>query len=112
NREPWIRRRLLAGLGHDHELVLNDLVNADPAIIPRGANHLHELLHPFPCAPAGQRKTADLLKLFARGFFHSRERNLAHKKPSASRISTFCRESLLKNNIGKPGIGADGGGVK
>src|SRR4029434_11026166 len=105
NRETWIRRRFLAALGHNHELVLNDLVNADPAIIARGANHLHELFHSFSRAPAGQRKPPDLLKLLARGFFHSRGSNLAHKKPSASGISTFCRESLLKDDVGKTGIG-------
>ena len=107
NRETWICRRFLACFRQNYEFILNDLVNADPAVIARSANHLHELLHSFAGAPAGQRERTDLLKLFARGFCHSRENNLAYKKPSASRISTFCRESLLKNNVGKPGIGAD-----
>src|SRR4029077_4051529 len=51
--KTWIRRRFLAALGHNHELVLNDLVNADPAIITRCANHLHEMLHSLSRAPAG-----------------------------------------------------------
>jgi len=110
--KTWIRRWFLAAFGHNYELVLNDLVNADPAIIARGANHLHELLHSFAGAPAGQRERADLLKLLTRGFLHSRESNLAQKKPSASRISTFCRESLLDDDIGKTGIGPDGWSIK
>ena len=113
NWKTWIRRRFLAALGHNHELVLNDLVNADPAIIARGANHLHELLHSLSRAPASQRKPPDLLKLLARGFFHSRGSNLAHKKPSASTISTFCgRVRLLDNDVNNTWIGADGWSVK
>jgi hypothetical protein len=71
------------------------------------------LLHSFSGAPAGQRKTADLLKLLTRGFLHSRESNLAQNKPSARKISTFCsRVGLLDNDVGKTGISADGRGVK
>jgi hypothetical protein len=101
-----------AGFGHDHEFVLNDLVNADPAIIARLADHLRELLHSFSCAPAGQRKGADLLKLLTRGFLHLWENNLAQNKSSASRISTFCSQGLLNDNVGKTGIGANGGRVE
>jgi hypothetical protein len=110
--ETCICRWLIAGFCQNHEFILDDLVNCDPAIIPRGANHLYELLHSFASAPAGQRERADLLKLLTRGFLHSRESNLAQKKPSASRISTFCRESLLDDDIGKTGIGPDGWSVE
>src|SRR4029077_15050324 len=104
----WIRRRLIAGFGHYHEFILDDLVNAGPAIIPRGPDHLHELLHSFSGAAAGERETADLLKVLARGFFHSRKGNLAHKKPSASTNSTFCgRVRLLDDYVRKTGIRAD-----
>src|SRR2546430_4241460 len=91
NRETWIRRRLASGFRHNHELVLDDFVNADPPITARGANHLHELVHSFSGAAARQRKCADLLQLLARGFLHSRENNLAQKKPSASTIFNFLR---------------------
>src|SRR3954453_3876245 len=108
NRKTWIRCRFLAALGHNHERVLDNLVNANPARIAGGANHLHELLHSFARAPAGQRKSPDLLQLFARGFLHSRENTLAHKKPSASTISSFSsRVCLLDDDVGKTGIGAD-----
>jgi hypothetical protein len=96
--KTWIRRRFLAAFGHNHELVLYDLVNAHPAIIARGANHLHELLHSLSRAPSGQGKRPNFLEFFARGFLHSRENNLAHKKPSASTISTFCGRMRLLNN--------------
>src|SRR5262245_57107478 len=76
-RKPWIRRWLLAGFRQNHEFILNDLVDADPAVIPRDSNHLHEFLHPLARAPTRQRERADFLKLLARGFFHSREGNLA-----------------------------------
>src|SRR5205823_5482181 len=72
-------------------LVHHDLVNADPPIASSDANHLHELLHSFSGAPAGQRKSPDLLQLFASGFLHSRGNNLAQKKPSASTIFNFLR---------------------
>src|SRR5881397_3390834 len=65
NRKTWIRRGLLAGFGHDHKLILDDLVNTDPAIIARGANHLDELRHSFSGAAAGQGKPPDLLQLLA-----------------------------------------------
>src|SRR5437762_2854341 len=108
NRETWIRRRVAAGLGHNHKLVLDNLVNADPAIIPRGANHLHELLHSFAGAPASQRKPPDLLQLFTRNFLHSRESNLAQIKLSASTNSTFCRQRLLDDDVCKTGVSTDG----
>src|SRR4029077_260450 len=112
NRETWIRRRVGAALGHNHKLVLDNLVNAIPAIIARGANHLHELLHPFWGAPAAQRKTADLLKPLARVFLHSRESNLAQIKLSASTNSTFCRQRLLDDDVRKTGVGTDGWSVE
>src|SRR4029077_4309784 len=60
-----------------------------------------------------ERERADLLKLLARDFFHSRESNLAHKKPSASTISTFCgRGRLLDNDVNNTWIGADGWSIK
>jgi len=52
SRKTWIRRRFLAAFGHYHELVLDDLVNANPTIIARGTNHLDELLHSLSRAPA------------------------------------------------------------
>src|SRR5438552_12862952 len=96
NRETWIRRRVAAGLGHNHKLVLDNLVNADPAIIPRGANHLHELLHSFAGAPASQRKPPDLLQLFARNFLHLRESNLAQKETKRERDFNFLRSTLAR----------------
>ena len=113
DRKTRISCGLVAGFGHYHEFFLNDLVNADPAVIARGADHLHELLHSFSCAPAGQRKGTDLLKLLTRGFLHSRENNVAHKKTNASRISTFCSPvRLLDDQVGKTGVRADGRSVK
>jgi hypothetical protein len=71
------------------------------------------LLHSLSRAPAGQRKPPDLLKLLARGFFHSRGSNLAHKKPSASTISTFCgRVRLFDNDVNNTWVGADGWSIK
>src|SRR6188472_3634078 len=70
--KTWICGRFVAAFGHDHELVLNDLVNANPAIIARGTNHLHELLHSLSRASARQGKRPDLLKILARDFLHSR----------------------------------------
>ena len=107
NRKTWIRRRVGAALGHNHKLVLDNLVNANPAIIACGANHLHELIHPFSGAPASQRKPPDLLQLFARSFLHSRESTLAQIKLSASTNSIFWRQRLLDDDVGKTGIGAD-----
>jgi hypothetical protein len=78
SRESWVRRRFLAGFRQNYEFILDDFVNADPAVIPRGANHFHDLLHSFAGTPAGQRECADLLELLARGFFHSWGSNLAH----------------------------------
>src|SRR5262245_48113375 len=112
NWETWVGRWVAAGFGHDHKLVFNDLVNPDPTIVARGANHLHELVHSFARAPASQRKTANLLKLLTGGFFHSRETNVDQNKTSASRISTFCRESLLKDDVGTTGISPDGWSIK
>src|SRR5262249_40434872 len=71
NRETWIRCRFIAALGQNHELVFDDLVNADPTVIPRYANHLHQLLHSFAGASTGQRERANFLKLLAGSFFHS-----------------------------------------
>src|SRR4051794_28614642 len=71
--KTWICGRFVAAFGHYHELVLNDLVNANPAIIARRANHLHELLHSLSRASARQSKRPDLLKILARDFLHSRE---------------------------------------
>jgi hypothetical protein len=88
--ETRIRRRLVACVGENHEFIFDDLVNADPAIIARRANHLCELLHSLSGAPASQRECADLLELLTRRFLHSRESNLVQKKTSASEISTFC----------------------
>jgi hypothetical protein len=71
------------------------------------------LLHSLSRAPAGQRKPPDLLKLLARDFFHSRKNNVAHKKPSASTISTFCgRVRLLDNDVNNAWIGSDRWSVK
>jgi hypothetical protein len=112
NWEAWIRCRVSTGLGHDHEFVLNDLVNANPAIIARGANHLDELIHSFPRAPSSERKPPDLLQLFTSRVLHSRESNLAQNKLSASGISTFCSKGLIDDDIGKAGIGADRWGIK
>src|SRR5439155_23579582 len=108
NRKTRIRRGLVTGFGHDYEFVLDDLVNGDPAIITRRADHFHELLHSFFGAAAGQSEPANVLKLLTRGFLHSRESNLAQNKPSASRILTFCSQGLLEDDVGKTGIGADG----
>src|SRR5262249_40325268 len=91
SRKAGISCGVVAGFGHYHEFIFYDLVDANPAIIARGADHLHELLHSLSRAPAGQRKGTDLLKLLARGFLHSRGSNLAQKKPSASRIFNFLR---------------------
>ena len=111
--KTWISGRFVAAFGHYHELVLNDLVNANPAIIARGANHLDELLHSLSRASARQGKRPDLLKILARDFLHSRESNLVHNKPSASRISTFCGGvRLLDNDVDNTRIGADGWSVK
>src|SRR6266849_3229880 len=85
-----IRRRLVTSASEDHELLVHDLVNGDPAIIARRANHFHDLLHPFWRAPAGKRESPDLLQLLAGRFLHSRESNLVQKKTSASGISAFC----------------------
>ena len=104
--------RLIAGFCQNHEFILDDLVNRDPAIVSRGANHLHELLHSLAGAPACQRERADLLKILTGGFFHSRETNVAQKKPSASRISTFCRGGLVDDDVGKTGISPDGWSVE
>src|SRR6266480_5466009 len=104
SRVGW---RLVAGFRLNHELVFNDLVNGDPPITARGANHLHQLLHSFPGTPTGQRKPPDLLQLFASGFLHSRESNLAQNKPSASTISTFRVQGLLEDDIGDTGLRAD-----
>src|SRR5437868_4151682 len=105
SRVGW---RLVASFRLNHELVFNDLVNGDPPITARGANHLHQLPHSFPGTPTGQRKSPDLLQLFASGFLQSQEGNVAQNKPSASTISTFGAQGLLEDDIGKPGIGADG----
>jgi len=121
-----IRRWLVARPGENHEIFFHYLVNADPAIIARRANHLHELLHPLWCAPAGERECPDLLQLLAGRFFHSRETNLVQKKTSASKISTFCDlihpavvgpvrvkfGRLFNDNVGETRIGADGRCVK
>src|SRR4029079_12974209 len=50
--KTWIRRWFLSALRHNHEFVLDDLVNANPPIIARGTNHLDELLHSLSRAPA------------------------------------------------------------
>jgi len=55
------------------------------------------LRHSFPGAPASERKRAELLQLFASGFLHSRESNVAQKKPSASTISNFLRSKFPKH---------------
>src|SRR5439155_24747880 len=81
NRKTRIRRGLVTGFGHDYEFVLDDLVNGDPAIITRRADHFHELLHSFFGAAAGQSEPANVLKLLTRGFLHSRESDLAQNKP-------------------------------
>src|ERR1700757_1427613 len=91
NRETWIRRRLGTGFCENDKLVLDDLVNADPSIIPRGANHFYKLAHSLSGAPSGQCERPDLLQLFARGLLHSREGNLAQKKPRASTIFNFLQ---------------------
>ena len=85
-----VGRRLVARSGENHEIFFHDLVNADPAIIARRSNHLHELPHPLWRAPSGERECPDLLQPLAGRFFHSRESNLVQKKTSASTISTFC----------------------
>jgi len=108
NRKSRVGWRLVAGFRLNHELVFNDFVNGDPPITARGANHLYQLRHSFPGAPPGQRKSPDLLQLFARHLLHSRDSNLAKKKTSASTISTFCVQRLLEDDIGKTGIGTDG----
>jgi hypothetical protein len=111
--KTWIRRRFLPALCHNYELVPNDLVNANPAIIARASNHLHELLHSLSRASASQGKRPDLLKILARDFLHSRESNVVHNKPSASRISTFCgRLCLLDNDVGNAWVGADGWSIE
>jgi hypothetical protein len=70
------------------------------------------LVHSLSGAPAGQRKSPDLLQLFARDFLHSREGNLAQIKLSASTNSTFSRQRLLDDNVGETGIGADGWSIE
>jgi hypothetical protein len=65
------------------------------------------LRHSLSGTPSSQRKRPDLLQLFASGFLHSRESNLAQNKPSASTISTFCVQGLLEDDIGKTGLRAD-----
>src|SRR6266571_2859739 len=85
-----IGRWLVARSGENRELLVHDLVNADPAITARRSNHLHKLLHPLWSAPAGERECPDLLQLLAGRFFHSRESNLVQNKTSASGISSFC----------------------
>jgi hypothetical protein len=44
--------------------------------------------------------------------FIPRDSNLAQKKPSASRISTFYSQGLVDDDVGKTGIGADGWSVE
>src|SRR5438045_9342882 len=53
NRNTCIRCRVLAALGHNYELVLDDFVGADPAIIACGANPPHRSLQSLAHAPAG-----------------------------------------------------------
>src|SRR2546430_16769004 len=117
-----VGRRLVTSASENHELLVHDLVNGDPAIIARRANHLHELLHPLWRAPAGERECPDLLQLLAGRFFHSRESNLVQKKTSASEISSFCDlihpavagpvgvkfGCLFDDNVGEARICADG----
>src|SRR5205807_311641 len=84
-----------------------------PVVVALLPNHLYELLHSLLRAPAGQSEPANLLKLLARGFLHSRENNVAHKKTNASRISTFCSPvRLLDDQVGKTGVRADGRSIK
>jgi hypothetical protein len=53
------------------------------------------------------------LESFARDFLHLRESNLAHKKPSASTISTFCGGiRLLDNDVSDTWIRTDGWSVE
>src|SRR5439155_1575857 len=78
--KPRVGRRLAAGFGKDHKFIFDNLVNSEPAIIARGANHLHELPHAFSGAATRERERANLLKLFARCLLHSREGNLVQKK--------------------------------
>src|SRR2546425_12227269 len=85
-----IRGRFVTRFRKNDKCVVHDLVDANPAIIARRANHFHELSHPLWCPPASERECSDLLQLLARRFLHSRESNLVQKKTSASEISTFC----------------------
>src|SRR5882724_5036691 len=65
NRETWICRRLVPGIGENHKFIFDDFVNCYPTVIARRANHLHDLLHPLASAAACQRECADLLQLLA-----------------------------------------------
>src|SRR5205807_7393834 len=96
DRETWIRRWLAAGFGENHEFVFDDLVNGEPPITTRVANHLYELFHSFSGAAPGQRKRPDLLQLFASGFLHSRGGNLAQKETKREHVFNFLRPTPVQ----------------
>ena len=76
--------------------MFDDLVNGELPITTRVANHLYELLHSFSGAAPGQRKRPDLLQLFASGFLHSRENNLAQKETKREHDFNFLRPRLAQ----------------
>src|SRR5207244_10800119 len=85
--ETWIGRRLVSGPGEDDELLLDDLVDGDPAIIARRTDHFRDLLQVFLLTAARQDKPPDLLQFLDRIVVHwqlSRSDKIMRPRPRAT----------------------------